>query len=250
MLAGRAPARRRPPAGIEQARPRPPAADAPSGDLGARIHLGVLAILQAIMALELLVLLLDGQWLNAFLVLSIMAVTLAPVVLRNRFFLNIPPEFQASAVLFVFAALFLGEIQSYYDLIWWWDIALHGVSGLLLGILGFLLVYVLNEHEPVDLRMRSGFVAFFSFLFAVAVGTLWELFEFVVDLALGTRMQKPMFADPSGLTDTMWDLIVNLLGALVVSLAGYKFLMRGEPALLETWVRRSRRYRKRVAGAD
>jgi len=64
---------------------------------------------------------------------------------------QIPPEFQVLAVGFVFASLFLGEIRSYYLRIWWWDIALHTSSGLLLGILGFLLIYVLNENELAGL---------------------------------------------------------------------------------------------------
>jgi hypothetical protein len=73
-------------------------------------------------------------------------------------------------MIFVFASLFLGEVRSFYERIWWWDIALHTTSGLLLGILGFLLVYVLNENERVDVHMLPRFVAFFAFTFAVAWG--------------------------------------------------------------------------------
>ena len=84
-------------------------------------------------------------------------------------------------VVFVFATLFLGEMLRYYDRYEWWDAALHGGSGLLLGILGFLLVFVLNESRSVNVQLRPGFVAFFAFLFAVSIGTLWEIFEFAVD---------------------------------------------------------------------
>ena len=97
---------------------------------------------------------------------------------------------------------FLGEVRSWYERIWWWDIALHTSSGLLLGLVGFLLVYVLTENERIDLHMRPRFVALFAFLFAVAVGALWEIFEFAMDRMLGANMQKPMLDDPSGLTDT------------------------------------------------
>ena len=105
--------------------------------------------------------------------------------------------------MFVFAALFLGEIQRYYERIWWWDIALHTSSGLLKGILGFLLVYVLNENERIKLHMPPRFVALFAFLFAAAAGTLWEIIEFAMHQVFGSTMQKPMFGDPSGLTDAM-----------------------------------------------
>ena len=102
------------------------------------------------------------------------------------------------------------------------------------GVLGFLLVYVLNESERVEMHMRPRFVALFAFLFAVVVGTLWEIFEFAMDQLAGTRMQKPMFGDPSGLTDTMWDMIVNALGALTISALGWWYMNRGEHSFIES----------------
>ncbi|MEO7854887.1 MAG: hypothetical protein ABIR94_21955 [Rubrivivax sp.] len=58
---------------------------------------------------------------------------------------------------------------------------LHSTSGLLLGLVGFLLVYVLTESRRIDLHMRPGFVALFAFAFAVTVGVLREIFEFAAD---------------------------------------------------------------------
>ena len=108
----------------------------------------------------------------------------------------------------------------------------------MLGILGLLLVYVLNESPRVDMTMRPGFVAFFAFCFSVAVGAVWEIFEFSMDQLAGTNMQKPMFDDPSGLTDTMWDIIVDTLGALVISVSGYVYMKRGVKSLFERWIMR------------
>ena len=115
-----------------------------------------------------------------------------------------------------------------------WDAS----SGLLLGILGFLLVYVLNENKRIDLQMRPGFIALFAFAFAVAAGTLWEVFEFTVDQIFGTTMQKPMLGDPSGLTDTMWDLIVDALGAFVISAFGWWHMKRKKPSFVDLWIDR------------
>lgn len=207
-----------------------------TADLPARVHRGVLIVLQAIMAIELILVFYEGQWINAFLVMAIMAVTLSPAVLGRRFGMDIPPEFQVLAVIFVFAALFLGEIQSYYARIWWWDVVLHASSGLLMGILGFLLVHVLNESERVHVHLRPRFVASFAFAFAVAVGTLWEIFEFAMDQLAGTNMQKPMLDDPSGLTDTMWDLIMDVWGAVTISVFGWWYLERGERSFIEVWI--------------
>ena len=219
-------------------KPQPPAAAAPESGRARRIHLAVLAVLQAIMAVELALVLWRGEWLTAVLVLVIMGVTLAPAVLGNRLPVDIPAEFQVLAVVFVFAALFLGEVRSYYERIWWWDIGLHTSSGLLLGLVGFLLVYVLNENERVDVHMRPRFVALFAFLFAVAVGAVWEIFEFAMDGLFGANMQKPMLGDPSGLTDTMWDLIVDTLGAFAISALGWWYMRRGQRSFIESWIRK------------
>ncbi len=217
-------------------RPKPQQSEQNTTDLPTRIHRGVLFALQSMMLVELVLLLIDGQWFNAFLVITIMVTSLLPVVLGRHFRVYIPPEFQLLAIVFVFAALFLGEIQSYYIRYWWWDIVLHTSSGLLMGILGFLLVYVLNESENVGVHMRPRFVAFFAFLFAVTVGTLWEIFEFAMDQLAGTQMQKPMLGDTSGLTDTMWDMIVNALGALAISVLGWWYMRQQERSFIEVWI--------------
>jgi len=117
------------------------------------------------------------------------------------------------------------------------DIFLHTISGFLLGILGFLLVHVMNETERINVIMKPGFVAFFAFMFALGVGALWEIFEFSMDLFFGMNMQKPMFGDLSGLTDTMCDLIVDALGALVISVMGWRYLRNPqEQSFLERWI--------------
>lgn len=177
------------------------------------------------------------QWLTVGIVTGILAITFIPLLMARRFHVFIPPEFEILAIIFVFASLFLGEVHGYYTRFWWWDIALHTSSGLLTGILGFLLVHVLNETEDINLYMTPGFVAVFAFVFAVAVGTLWELFEFAMDALFAMNMQKPMLGDPSGLTDTMWDMIVNALGALVIAIVGYGYLKTaGNTSFLERWI--------------
>ncbi|MBL8199378.1 MAG: hypothetical protein JNK40_00265 [Chromatiales bacterium] len=208
----------------------------PSSGIAARIHRGIVFAVVIAMTIEAVVMLLEAEWMNAFLVMMIMGVILAPTLLDRRLPVCIPAEFQVLALVFGFAALFLGEVRSYYQRFWWWDIALHAGSGLLLGILGFLLVYVLNESRRVDVHMRPGFVAFFAFVFAVAVGALWEIFEFAMDGLFGMNMQKPMLGDPSGLTDTMWDLIVDALGAGTISLFGWWYMRRSRRSFIENWI--------------
>lgn len=217
--------------------------------LARRAHLLVLFALQSIMAIELVLLILGQQWQHVFLVAAVMAGTLAPELLRRKLPIEIPSEVQLAAILFIFATLFLGEVRNYYERIWWWDLALHGTAGLLMGLLGFLIVHALNESASVQLKMRPSFVALFAFAFALAIGNIWEIFEYAMDRSFGLTMQKPTAEDPSGLTDSMQDLIVNLIGAAVVSLLGWLYLRRSRRRHVDTWaarlVRRSR-LRKRA----
>jgi uncharacterized membrane protein YjdF len=212
------------------------ATTAEPADTAERIHRWIVIAVVLIMSADLGWLLYEQQWMSAFLVVTIMSIILAPTLFGDRLPVRIPAEFQMLALLFAFGALFLGEIRNYYERIWWWDVALHVSSGLLLGILGFLLIYVLNENRRIDMQLRPRFVALFAFLFAVAMGTIWEIFEFSMDRLAGTNMQKPMMGDPSGLTDTMWDLIVDAFGALAISLYGWYYLRNPAQSFIDRWV--------------
>ncbi len=207
-------------------------------DAATRIKRWIVFVIVALMAIDLGVVVAEGHWLSAFLILTIALLILLVTVFSDRLAVQIPSELQVLALLFVFAALFLGEVRSYYDKIWWWDIALHSTSGLLMGILGFLLVYVLNASQKIAFSMTPRFVAFFAFMFAVAVGALWEIFEFSMDSLFGARMQKAMFNDPSGLTDTMWDMIVNAIGAAFISVFGWWYMKRDRRSFIDIWIQK------------
>lgn len=201
------------------------------------IHRRLTIAIQVVLAVGVAAELWAGQWFAALVTTGIILLTLFPLVLARRYSVYVPPEFALLAIVFVFASLFLGEVHGYYARFWWWDIVLHTASGFLLGIVGFLLVHILNEAAEIGMKMKAGFVAFFAFLFALGVGVLWEIFEFVADELLGTNMQKTMLDDASGLTDTMWDLIVDTLGALTISILGYGYLKTaGNESFLTRWI--------------
>lgn len=195
------------------------------------VHKALTLFLQATLLVGAILSTLQGRWLTAAVTTAIIIVTLLPLVLGRRFNVRIPPEFEFFTVIFVYSSLFLGEVHGYYIRYWWWDAVLHTGSGFLLGVLGFLLVYVMNERPDVDIHMRPRFVAMFAFMFAVGMGALWEIFEFGIDQLFGMNMQK------SGLIDTMWDLIVDTVGAAVIALLGWVYMRTaGTDSFLERWI--------------
>lgn len=164
------------------------------------------------------------NWLNLFISLLTLLLTYLPSLIAERNHIYIPASLQLINLIFIFASLYLGELQEYYIKFWWWDSMLHAISGIILGFLGFLLVYLLNQEEKVNVTLSPLSIAIFSFTFAVTVGVIWEIFEFTMDSTLGLNMQK------SGLVDTMWDLIVDSLGALTASIIGYFYVKREGPS--------------------
>lgn len=150
-----------------------------------------------------------------------------PSILQRRFSLDIPNYMYVAYFVFLYCAIYLGEVHRFFYRIPFWDSLLHAFSGAMLGALGFALVSMLNDAETVHIHLSPGFVALFAFCFALAAGTVWEIYEFTGDSLLGLNMQKYRLADgtllvgQAALADTMKDLVIDAVSALVVTLVGY-----------------------------
>ncbi len=158
-----------------------------------------------------------GQYWSAVMISSgTLFLTWLPIAYADRFSIKIPIRFAAAVAVFIFATLFLGEIKDFYGKYWWWDIVLHTGSAVAFGLSGFILIFMLFEGDRFAAPPIA--IAFLSFCVAMAIGAIWEIFEFAMDQIFGMSMQK------SGLIDTMWDLIVNALGALFAAGTGFLYL--------------------------
>lgn len=156
------------------------------------------------------------NWINVFTAVLTLIVTFLPYIITKKMDIKLPTSFMVAILSFIFAAQFLGELNSFYYKYWWWDTMLHTIFGITMGFIGFIATLVLNKSEKITLS--PVYVAVFSFTLSLAAGTIWEIFEFFMDQVFGTNMQK------SGLIDTMQDLIVNTIGALFTSIVGYLYL--------------------------
>lgn len=150
-----------------------------------------------------------------------------PSKVEKRFRIDIPDIMEIIYFIFLFCAIYLGEVRNFYYRIPYWDMILHCFSAGMLGALGFVIVQFFNEAEKIKIQLSPFFVALFAFCFALACGAVWEIYEFAADGLLGTNMQKFITADGTVLigrkavADTMEDIIVDTLGAMVVTTIGY-----------------------------
>ncbi|WP_415183305.1 hypothetical protein [Phaeovulum sp.] len=197
----------------------------------------VVQLIWAVLAVEFVTALWEGQWPLAGVAVLTVALTLAPMMVVGRIGIHLPTGFLVGITAFIFATIFLGEAFDFYNRYWWWDVIMHGGSAMGFGLLGFLFVFTLFEGDRFAAPAWA--MALIAFSVAVTIGALWEIFEFAMDQTFGLNMQK------SGLLDTMYDLIVDVVGAGIGALAGY-FYLRGKgggfSGLFEDFIRRNRRF--------
>lgn len=150
-----------------------------------------------------------------------------PVWITKKTKIQVPSFMYMAYIVFLYCAIFLGEVRSFYYNVPNWDTILHTFSGAMLGALGFSFVNLLNNEEKLHMNLTPLFVAVFAFCFAVTLGALWEIYEFTFDGVLGINMQKFRLEDGTdligrdALADTMKDIIVDCIGAAVMSIVGY-----------------------------
>lgn len=172
-----------------------------------------------------------GAYLGDITIVGMILLTLAssfvPTFVERYYKVSLPIEYHLVVVAFIFASLFVGSVGRAYDHFWWWDLALHGSSGIVLGFIGFLVLYVLQSKKKISLS--PALIAFFSFCAAMTAGVVWEFFEFGMDQIFGLNMQK-------GELDTMGDLIVDAVGALIIAVIAWAYYKKQHGSPIERLV--------------
>lgn len=201
-----------------------------------------------------------GNYDNMFLCALTLVLFLVPKFIEKELNVSLPAGLETVILLFIFSAEILGEIGAFYLRIPGWDTMLHTINGFLMAAIGFALIDIFNRSERFSMKMSPYFVAFVAFCFSMTIGVLWEFFEFFMDRFMGTDMQKDwivqsitsVMLNPDGanvpvtvpaenvavngkdlglggyldigLIDTMKDLLVNFIGAVVFSAIGVIYL--------------------------
>ena len=186
------------------------------------------------------------RWPAAFISVLTFVLTVLTLRLENRFEIKMPRSFSVVIIIFIYSTLFLGEVGDFYEKFWWWDVVLHGGSAMAFGLFGFLGVFMMFQGDRFAAPPIA--IAILSFCFAVTIGVIWEIFEYAMDQSFGLNMQK------SGLRDTMWDLIVDCVGASIGAGSGYLYLHAKEKSgplrlWIDDFIAKNRRYFKRL-GTD
>lgn len=185
-----------------------------------KVHFIVINFVRIMLALALVGAIFHERLLVAMVAVIALIVTFLPTIFDRLWNIKIPAGFEVMTLLFIYGTLFFGEVRGFYAKFWWWDILLTFGASLALGFVGLTILYVLYKDEKIDASPLI--IAIFTFCFALAAGTMWEIFEYTVDHLFAFQLQK------GSLLDTMKDIIVNAVGAFVVAFTGYFYIRDGQ----------------------
>jgi len=198
----------------------------------------------------------EMNWLNIFLSVFTLILIFIPTLFEKKYKIEIPTSIELMIVLFLYAAIFLGEISGFYQKFWWWDSLLHFFSGIVLGLIGFMIMYILYKTEKF--KASPKIMMIIVFCFALSIGTLWEITEFGLDTFLSVNTQKARYLCPSdgfcdsriGVIDTMRDLILDSIGALIISIFGYFYLTKKKGFLIGNIIKSFEKENKKLFKKD
>jgi hypothetical protein len=210
-----------------------------------RLIIILTVVIQACLAVGLIVFVVRRNWENVFLTATVIGLDVFPELVLRRYRIHVPPEFQLIALAFVFLSLFLGSATAFYYRFWWWDMVLHTTSGFLLGVVGWIVLFLLLQTDRLPRAVGPGLVCVFGVTFAVTLGVFWEIFEFAVD-SIWPHIN--MMSHETGVADTMHDLIVNFVGAIAVGLMGWEYARIGRFSFVVDAVRKFMRKNPRLFG--
>ena len=213
----------------------------------------IIQIIKNILELYIIVLLViqvkNQCWMNVFLCITTIFLFRIPMILKNQFHLIVPLTIEIVLYLFVISAIILGEIIRFYLIIPHWDTILHMISGFVAASLGFsMLKKIIIQKE---LEKNTLMISILIISIASTIGLIWEFCEFSLDYYFQLDMQKDTIVTKIstinknnslmniteitktilntktnsisiengyldiGLIDTMKDLFVTILGAIL-----------------------------------
>lgn len=200
--------------------------------------------------------------------LLVLALFFVPSILEETLKIRIPALFEGIIYCFIFAAEILGELAHFYTQIPIWDTMLHTLNGFLFAAVGFSTVELLNRtNKNVNLSPLYLTMVAFCFSMTIGVLWEFfecgaDIFlgqdmqkDFIVDhfqsvtldpnhsqevihvtditgTVIQTASGETFHIDGGyldiGILDTMKDLLVNFIGAVVFCSFGFAFLKYGE----------------------
>ncbi len=170
-----------------------------------------------------------------------LGVTQIPAVLERDYELPMDPRI----TLWITSAAFLHALGTvgipsagwnFYSGLGWWDHLTHALSASVVAAAGYATVRAIDTHSD-EVYLPPKFIAVIILLFVLAFGVLWELLEYAIGL-VAAAFGMPSVLTQYGADDTLWDLIYNTIGGVLVALWGGVYLTDLSTAIADRWAAR------------
>lgn len=219
-------------------------------------------VIRAVVVAYMLYSLAEQEYENAITSAITLLLLFVPSFIEKKMKIELPSFLELLVTIFVFSSIILGGVADYYEKFPYFDTVLHTINGFICAAVGFGLIDIMNNNSKFKLSLSPIFVCLFSFCFSMTAGVIWEFFEYGIDMFLGKDMQRDtiihsinsilLSRDSAGenvtviknisqtsingnklwidgyldigLIDTMNDLLVNFIGAVVFNTFGFIYL--------------------------
>lgn len=224
----------------------------------------VYLILRLLVIISMAFQILLGNMSNALMCILALFLFTIPTIISEKFRIGIPSLLETIIYLFIFSSAILGEINNFYGIIPFWDTMLHTLNGFICAGIGFSLVDILNQStQKINLSPLYVAIIAFCFSMTIGVLWEFYEFTADNVLKLDMQKDRIVRRISSvelnksgenipvrindiekteiyskdgtittiengyldiGIIDTMKDLFVNFIGAIIYSFIGYIYI--------------------------
>lgn len=128
---------------------------------------------------------------------------------------------------FCFLAFTIGMVFHGYTTIPLYDKLVHTLSGIFFAFLGLGIYYLLKQEKAIE-QKDGGQAILFMISFSALIAVIWEVFEYILNFILHNDPQKVL---TTGVNDTMLDMIVCLVGAVLFVFPVYRYYRKGKTGI-------------------
>ena len=230
--------------------------------------IAVYLVLRVLVVISMIFQILMGNFENVFMCILALLLFTIPTIISEKFKIGLPSLLEAIIYLFIFSTTILGEINNFYGIIPFWDTILHTLNGFLCAGIGFALVDLLNQNsKQIHLSPLYVAIVAFCFSMTIGIlwefyeftadGVLRtdmqkdRIVQSISSVELNpdrenipikvNNIEKTEIYSKDGtittiengyldigITDTMKDLFVNFIGAVVFSVIGFLYIKNRE----------------------
>ena len=221
-------------------------------------------VLRLLIILSMIIQLLSKNIENAILCIVVLLLFTIPTLLENKLKITLPSALEGIIYIFIFSSAILGKMNNFYKLIPFWDTMLHTINGFICAGIGFSLVDLLNtSNQKFKLSPLYVAIVAFCFSMTIGVLWEFYEFssdyiiktdmqrDRIIQNISTIELNKDGKSTPKkidniektqiyskngdvttidggyldiGIRDTMKDLFVNFIGAVVFSIIGYQYI--------------------------